>query len=231
MAQGEPAPGTPERGGVLSIVGVYRFEVFFYATGVRIFGQDAKGAPLDASRLTGTATFYHPNSPDPWFVRSLRPAPVGLGQASESLDLVIRLRTVPATGAKVAFDIYGLPAPAQSGAGFTVPVEFVETVLARTAQEQVSRGGHTRELYPLLPGRSEWWDRPYTPAKKRRFRPDAEGFGPRALGGSGLSVFGGRNAVPGSPGGRGIAPSFASPGAAGGTSLIGRPGGVLIVPK
>lgn len=115
------------RGGALVTVGPHQFEVFFYATGLRVFPWGAEGAALDASRLTGTATFYHPNSPEPWFVRPLHPAAADPGQASGSLDLAIDLSTVPPTGARVTFEIAGLPERAKSVARFTVPFEFVKT--------------------------------------------------------------------------------------------------------
>lgn len=66
--------GKSARGGALVTAGAYQFEVFFYTTGLRVFPRDAKGAPLDASNLTGTATFYHPNSPQPWSDLGLPPA-------------------------------------------------------------------------------------------------------------------------------------------------------------
>jgi hypothetical protein len=111
----------------LATVGAYRFEVFFYRTGLRLFAQDARGAPLNASELTGTATFYHPNSPEPWFVRPLHSAAADPGQSSESLDLVLDLSTVPPKEARVAFEIGGLPGPAKTPARFIVPFEFVDT--------------------------------------------------------------------------------------------------------
>src|SRR5262245_2022351 len=86
-AQDEARPVRTARGGYLAVVESYQFEVFSYRTGLRIFPQGSGGAALDASRLTGTATFYHPNSPQPWFSRPLHPAAAGPGQASESLDL------------------------------------------------------------------------------------------------------------------------------------------------
>ena len=125
-ARGESGPARSARGGLLANTQHARFEVFFYATGLRVFSQDAVGAPLDASKLTGTATFYHPNSPKPWFTRPLRDSTATLGQASASLDLAIGLSNVPPTGAKVTFEIAGLPDPAETRATFTVPFEFVK---------------------------------------------------------------------------------------------------------
>jgi hypothetical protein len=126
VAQEAPKLSRSARGGNLATVGAYKFEIFFYRTGVRVFPQNASGSPIDPSKLNGVATFYHPNSPEPWFARPLRPTNAGRGQASESLDLAIDLNTVPPKGANVAFEIAGLPEPAEPGAKFTVPFEFVQ---------------------------------------------------------------------------------------------------------
>lgn len=125
-AQEPSGPARSARGGALVSVGPHRFEVFFYTTGLRVFPSGAGGAAVDASRLTGTATFYHPNSPEPWFVRPLHPAVADPGRTSGSLDLAIDLRSVPPAGVRVAFEIAGLPDPARTVARFTVPFEFVK---------------------------------------------------------------------------------------------------------
>jgi hypothetical protein len=125
-AQEGAKPARSARGGALASIGAYRFEVFFYTTGLRVFPEDGNGAPLDAAKLTGTATFYHPNSPEPWFARPLHPS-AAPGRASESLELALDLSTVPPTGARVAFEISGLPSPADPVAKFTLPFEFVKT--------------------------------------------------------------------------------------------------------
>ncbi len=123
-AQDESRPARSARGGMLARAGRHQFEIFFYTTGLRAVPLDPAGTPIDASKLTGTVTFYHPNSPGPWFSRPLHAAPAASGQASSSLDLSLGLGTVPATGAKVAFEIAGLPDTAESRAEFTVPFEF-----------------------------------------------------------------------------------------------------------
>ncbi len=134
------------RGGVLVTVGSDHFEVFFYATGLRVFGQTAEGTALDASKLSGTATFYHPNSPEPWFARPLHSAPTDSGPGSESLDLAIDLSKVPRSGVRVAFEITGLPDPTSPVARFTVPFEFVK----RSAES--SEGGPvTSEAHGYAP--------------------------------------------------------------------------------
>src|SRR5262245_42506946 len=118
------------RGGLLATTAQRQFEVFFYRTGVRVFPQTKDGQPVDISRTVGTATFYHPNSPSPWFSRPLRASP---GQPG-SLDLVIGLANAPASGAKVAFDVSGISGTSEPRATFTVPLEFV-------AEPAAPRGG------------------------------------------------------------------------------------------
>ncbi len=131
-AQEEPAVARSARGGLIAKTARNQFEVFFYPTGLRIFPLDSAGAPIVASKLAGMATFYHPNSPKPWFTRPLQAAAADAGQPSASLDLVIGLGTVPPTGAKVAFEVAGLPDPAGPTATFTVPVEFAAAPTAST---------------------------------------------------------------------------------------------------
>ena len=122
--QAEPKTTKSARGGLLAKSERNRFEVFFYPTGLRVFPLDFAGTPVDVSKLTGTATFYHPNSPKPWFSRPLQSATVGEGQGQASLDLVIGLSAVPSKGAKVTFEIAGLPDSGASSVVATVPFEF-----------------------------------------------------------------------------------------------------------
>jgi len=146
MAQEDSKPARSARGGELAKIGARQFEVFFYTTGLRVLLRDSAGAPIGASKLTGTATFYHPNSPQPWFERKLASSAASPGQVSESLDLAINLSTVPPSGARVAFEIAGLPDPASPTAKFTVPFQFVkasagyrgEGVAAARAHEEVT---------------------------------------------------------------------------------------------
>lgn len=123
-AQEEAKTTKSARGGLLAKTERYQFEVFFYPTGVRVFPQDNAGVPVDTTRLAGTATFYHPNSPTPWFSRPLRGAATIPGQAPAALDLAIGLSNAPATGAKVTVEVTGLPDSAESKATFTLPLEF-----------------------------------------------------------------------------------------------------------
>lgn len=120
-AQHETTPARSVRGGTLASTAHYRFEVFFYATGVRVFVADPAGTAMSASGLKGSATFYHPNSPEPWFTRPLHPAPAEPGRPAESLDLAMDLGTVPASGATVTIEVAGLPDPKQPTARFTMP--------------------------------------------------------------------------------------------------------------
>ena len=116
----DSGPVRTARGGFVTTTGHYQFEVYFYPTGVRVFPQRPAGTPLAVSRIAGTVTFYHPNSPEPWFSRPLRSAP-----SASSLDLAIGLGDVPAVGVKVTIAVDGLPEPSEPTATFTVPLEFV----------------------------------------------------------------------------------------------------------
>jgi hypothetical protein len=115
------APEAPQttrspRGGALAKTARHQFEVFFYPTGLRVLPRDTRGAAVDVSKLTGTATFSVPGAPKP-FIYPLR----GDGTEPTSLILSVDLSRVPATGSTVAFRIDGLADPAEPGATFTVP--------------------------------------------------------------------------------------------------------------
>jgi hypothetical protein len=127
-AQQETLPARSARGGALARTAHYQFEVFSYTSGVRLFASDPAGAAMSAAALTGTATFYHPNSPRPWFTRRLRPAPTQPGHPAESLDLAIDLGTVPTSGVTVTFEIAGLPDSKEPTATFTTPFTLVASV-------------------------------------------------------------------------------------------------------
>jgi hypothetical protein len=175
------------RGGLLAKTPQHQFEVFFYPTGVRVFAQSAAGQPVDTSRATGTATFYHPNSPQPWFSRPLRVTP---GQAG-SLEVAIGLGNAPATGAKVVFEVNGLTGTGESHATFAVPLEFVAQP---TARPTAPRGGVAAvPRYTYGPGYDGYGYYPYNspspsspPASayygysspSRHFRNDGDSVGP-----------------------------------------------------
>jgi hypothetical protein len=120
--------GVPVHGGKLVMTRQYQFEVVFAPDGVNIYTRTHDDKPIDASRLTGTATFYHPSLSRPWFERKLVPPTPGKGQATSSIGLRIDLNKVPARGAKVAFRVEGLPDPAESAATFTVPFALADKV-------------------------------------------------------------------------------------------------------
>jgi hypothetical protein len=99
----------------------YHFEVVFTKDGLKVFPRTHEDQPIDASRLTGTATFYHQNSPKPWFERTLVASAASPGQVGSSLGKTINLSRVPTTGTTVTFQVEGLPAAAEPSATFTVP--------------------------------------------------------------------------------------------------------------
>lgn len=146
-AQQEFKPVKNARGGLLAKTAHYQFEALFYATGVRLFAQDHAGTPLDASRLAGSVTFYHPNSSKPWFSRPLHGASLSPGQAAPSLDLAVGLSNAPPIGAKATFEISGLPRSAESKATFTLPVEFVPAPTTQPTPPQESVATVPRFFY------------------------------------------------------------------------------------
>lgn len=114
----------PQHGGSVSSTTAYRFEVVFERGGLKLYPLTKEGKPLDASGLSGTATFYHPNSPKPWFSRELTRGIPSADKRTTSLDLAMGLASVPESGAKVAFKITGLPDASEPAAEFTAPVRF-----------------------------------------------------------------------------------------------------------
>ena len=112
-ANADSARALGPHGGTLERSQRFQFEVVCARDGLKVYPFTPEGKPLDAAKLTGTATFYHPNTPNPWFDRALRPAGAIPGQASASLDLSMGLSIVPVTGAKVSFEITGLSDPAK----------------------------------------------------------------------------------------------------------------------
>ena len=131
------------RGGILATVEEHRFEVFFYPTGVRVFPLDRAGKPVDASQLSGHATFYHPNDPDtPWFTRPLHAAAPTSSRLATSLDLRVGLVEAPRKGATVHFEIVGLESKNSSTADFTVPLSFAA---APSPKAVVAAGAVARE--------------------------------------------------------------------------------------
>jgi hypothetical protein len=115
---------TPQHGGTVSATDAYRFEAVFERGGLRVYPLTRDGKPVPASSLSGTATFYHPGSPAPWFTRNLRRGTPSADRRPTTLGLPIDLGSVPETGARVAFRITGLPDAAEPTAEFTTPVRF-----------------------------------------------------------------------------------------------------------
>lgn len=113
-------PGATVHGGAVEKTKRYQFEVVCAADGITVYPRAMDGKPLDASKLTASVTFYHPNSPKPWFDRTLRPTAASPGQLSSSLKLGMDLSKVPAKGAKVAIEVAGLPEPEEPKTAFTV---------------------------------------------------------------------------------------------------------------
>jgi hypothetical protein len=128
LASDEKDETKPRHGGTVSSSDGHKFEVVFERSGLKVYPLTRDGKPVDASGLSGTATFYHPNSPNPWFSRDLSRGTPAAGGRPTTLDLTMGLGSVPETGAKVAFKISGFSDPAESTAEFTAPVRFVAPV-------------------------------------------------------------------------------------------------------
>ncbi len=119
--------GAPPHGGKVAMTKEYHFEAVFAKDGLKLYPRTHEDKALDASRLSGTATFYHPDSPKPWFEQKLAPTPAVPGKATTSLQATIDLSKVPVTGAKVAFKVAGLPEAAEPTATFTTPFALAAT--------------------------------------------------------------------------------------------------------
>ena len=135
--------GAPLQGGKVVMTKAYHFEVVATKTGLKVYPRTHGDTPIDASKLTGVATFYHPNSPKPWFDRKLTPsAPASAGQPVRSIEVAIDLGNVPATGAKVDVRVDGLPDPSETTASFSSPFAFAAsreiTVTPATAADQAA---------------------------------------------------------------------------------------------
>jgi len=114
----------PQHGGTVSSTKSHKFEVVFERGGLKVYPLTRDGKPVDASGFSGTVTFYHPDSPKPWFDRDLSRGTLAADKRPTSLDLTMALTSVPETGAKAAFKITGLSDPAESVAEFMAPVRF-----------------------------------------------------------------------------------------------------------
>jgi hypothetical protein len=107
---------------------------------VRLFPRSSTGAALDASGASATATFYHPDSPRPWFSRPMR-------AAGESLDLAVGLTNAPRSGAKVAFVVTGSGGSEGATSSFTVPLEFVPQATSQPGAPAASTSPSPRYVY------------------------------------------------------------------------------------
>ena len=125
-AQERHEHGSPVYGGKIAMTKTYQFEVVCATGGLRVYARTHEDKPIDVSRATGTATFYHPNSSKPWFNRPLRVTPASPGQTPSSLTLPMDLSAVPPTGAKVEFKIEGLSKAAEPATAFTVPFTLAQ---------------------------------------------------------------------------------------------------------
>lgn len=109
------------RGGAQAQTKRYHFEATFSTTGLKLTVRSLDHKPVDVSGLSVKATFYHPSTAKPWFTRELRPSAAGQDRIPTSLELAMNLSKVPAKGAKVVFQVSGLPDPGEPTATFTVP--------------------------------------------------------------------------------------------------------------
>jgi len=99
----------------------YHFDATFSTTGLKLAVHSLDHKPVDVSGLSAKATFFHPSTTKPWFTRELRPSAAGQDRIPTSLELAMNLSKVPAKGAKVVFQVSGLPDPGEPTATFTVP--------------------------------------------------------------------------------------------------------------
>jgi hypothetical protein len=164
-AQEQAKVSKTAQGGLVATTPHHQFEVFFYPTGVRVFPRTTAGQPLDVSRASATATFYHPNSPRPWFSRPLAAGAAAPGQeAPSSLEHAIGLANVPASGVRVTFEVTGLSGPGGSTATFTVPFEFapVPSPTTTTQPAATTAGAASVPRYVYGYGNAGYGYYPYT---------------------------------------------------------------------
>ena len=129
--------GAPLHGGKVTMSKAYQFEVVVAKNGLWVYPRTHEDKPIDASGLSGTATFYQGNSPTPWFRRKLTPSATAKSEARAAIGTDIDLSKLPASGVKVEFRIEGLPEPGAATASFSAPVSLVpsnEIVVAKAAR-------------------------------------------------------------------------------------------------
>lgn len=123
----DPRIASQMHGGVAASTKKHAFEAVFTATDMKLFVLDADQRPVDTTKITATATFFHPNSAKPWFKKELRPSMTTNGLISNSLELKINLSNVPGSGAKVEFVVSGFSSTDEPTATFTVPFRIAKT--------------------------------------------------------------------------------------------------------
>jgi hypothetical protein len=129
------------QGGSLVKTARHQFEVYFYATGLRVFPRTGAGTAVVVSKLSGTVSLALAGVAKPYVYTLQGAAPSG-GREAESIDLGVDLSRVPAAGTTATFKIDGLADPAETGAAFTVPFRLVgapaSTVVTRPANTAVT---------------------------------------------------------------------------------------------
>jgi hypothetical protein len=113
-----------KHGGVVASANRYHFEVVVTPAGVGVYSYGPDGQAIPADQLSGTVTFYHPNSRNPWFSRALGLAAADCGQPAPPLQLEMNLRAVPRKGARVAIEIAGLPGADGPVGPLTLPLKL-----------------------------------------------------------------------------------------------------------
>lgn len=181
--QEEPTVARSARGGLLAKSAGNQFEVFFYPTGLRLFPRSSTGAALDTSGVSGTATFYHPNSARPWFSRPLR-------AAGDSLELAVGLTNAPQSGAKVTFVLAGSGGSEGLRTSFTVPLEFVPQATTQPAAPAAATAPSPRYVY--APGYFGYgyyaYPGPQTAIQERAIAPTYYSAPPRYSSGTGSNT-------------------------------------------
>lgn len=123
----ESSIASSAHGGVAASTKKHTFEAVFTDSEMKLFVLGTDRQPVDTSKLSVSATFFHPDSPKPWFKKELRPSASSRGMVPNSLELKINLSKVPATGAKVEFVVSGFSSTEEPTATFTVPFRIAKT--------------------------------------------------------------------------------------------------------
>tara|TARA_R110002072_G_scaffold282552_1_gene445528 strand:- start:27147 stop:28232 length:1086 start_codon:yes stop_codon:yes gene_type:complete len=118
-------------GGELAYVATTWHEVVFRPDGVRVFLYDAKGQPIDTSRLAGQITMTVDGNPKP-YTYPLRPDATREA-ATNALHLALDLSKVPDGRMQTAFAISGIPGqqPAEFAQKFQITRSAAEVAIAQ----------------------------------------------------------------------------------------------------